>query len=102
MVIICNPLIVSKDYETDIDKYYIAFRPFEDNEYIKLDITENTYESLNRNEEGIAKQLTLKNKKEGSILSLPKTKTSNILMQLISWTSSQLPLTYKVYNALTQ
>ena len=97
-----NPLIVSKDYETDIDKYYIAFRPFEDNEYIKLDITENTYESLNRNEEGIAKQLTLKNKKESSILSLPKTKTSNIIMQLRSCTSSELPLTYKVYNAFTQ
>ena len=97
-----NPLIVSKDYVTDIDKYYIAFRPFEDKEYIKLDITENTYESSNRNEEGIAKQLTLKNKKESTILSLPQTRTSNIIMQLRSCTSSELPLTYKIYNAFTQ
>ena len=44
----------------------------------------------------------MKNKKESTILSLPQTRTSNIIMQLRSCTSSELPLTYKIYNAFTQ
>ena len=97
-----NPLIVSKNYETTIDKYYIAFRPFEDTEHIKLQITENTYESPNRNDEGVAKMITLSNKTASTILSLPQYKTTNIQVQLRSCTPSELPVTYILNNAFTQ
>ena len=46
-----NPLIISKNYETNIDKYYITFRPYEYDEYIKLNIVENKYETTTRNRE---------------------------------------------------
>ena len=97
-----NPLIVAKNYETTIDKYYIAFRPFEDSEYIKLQITENTYESPNRNDESVAKIITLSDKKASTILSLAQYKTSNILIQLRSCTASEFPIAYELYNAFTQ
>ena len=97
-----NPLIVAKNYETTIDKYYIAFRPFEDTEYIKLQITENTYESPNRNDESVAKMITLSDKKASTILSLAQYKTSNILIQLRSCTASEFPIAYELYNAFTQ
>jgi len=97
-----NPLIVAKNYETTIDKYYISFRPFEDKEYVKLQITENTYESPNRNDESVAKMITMSNKKASSILSLPQYKTSNILIQLRSCTASEFPIVFKLYNAFTQ
>ncbi|MBO6243381.1 MAG: hypothetical protein J6O41_02280 [Clostridia bacterium] len=97
-----NPLIVSKNYETTIDKYYIAFRPFENNEHIRFQITENTYESPNRNDEGVAKMITLSNKSASTILSLPQYQTTNIQVQLRSCTPSELPVTYILNNAFTQ
>ena len=95
-----NPLIVSKDYETAIDKYYISFRPYLDYEYITLTIKENKYESQNRNEEGKAKLITLNNKSANTILSLPQLHTTQILVQIRSCTNSDLPLRYNAYDAL--
>ena len=97
-----NPLIVAKNYQTNIDKYYISFRPFENNEHIRLQITENTYESTYRNEESVAKNITLKDKKASTILSLPRYKTNKILVQLRSCTPSTYRLAYELYNAYTQ
>ena len=39
-----NPLIVGKNYKVETDKYYISFRPFEDTDFISLDIEEQNYE----------------------------------------------------------
>jgi len=97
-----NPQIVSKNYETSIDKYYITFRPFLVHEYIKLDITENKYETTSRNDEGYAKQITLVEKKASSILSLPLYHTNNILIQIRACAPLNYPLSYKLYNAFTQ
>ena len=97
-----NPLIVSKDYETTNENYYISFKPYYDFEFISLTITENTYESKNRNEEGKANLITLDNKSTSTILSLPKLHTSQILIQIRSCTDSEFPLTYKAFNALSQ
>ena len=95
-----NPLIVAKNYETSVDNYYISFRPYYDFEFIKFTITENEYKSSNRNEEGIAKLLTLDEKETTSILSLPQNYTNRILIQLRSCTNSNYPLSYKIYTAL--
>ena len=97
-----NPLIVSKNYVSDVDKYYISFKPFESIEHISLEITENTYESKNRNEEGVAKNIILEGKNGSSILSLPQYHTSNILIQVRSCTPSDLPLSYNLSNAFTK
>ena len=97
-----NPLIVSKDYETTNEKYYISFRPYYEYEFITLSIQENTYETNNRNEEGKANLIKLDNKQASSILSLPQFHTSQILIQVRSCTDSQWPVTYRVYNALAQ
>ena len=96
-----NPLIVSKNYATTIDKYYISFRPFENNEFIKLQITENKYTISTRNDEGVAQKITLFDKKASSILSLPQYLQTNIIVQIRSCTNSELPLKYSIYNAFT-
>ena len=96
-----NPLIVSKNYATSIDKYYISFRPFESNEFIKLNITENKYTIPNRNDEGVAQKITLSDKKASSILSLPQYLQTNVFVQIRSCTNSELPLNYSIYNAFT-
>ena len=96
-----NPLIVGKNYHTETDNYYISFRPFDDNEYINIEITEEKYSNKNRNEEGVHKLITLMNGKAGTILSLPKKETSKIFVQLKSCKSHQNPITYINYNAFT-
>ncbi len=97
-----NPLIISKNYETNIDKYYITFRPYEYDEYIKLNIVENKYETTTRNREGEAKQITINNGEGRSILSLANSYTSNILIQLKSCTASEEPISYTIKNAFSQ
>ena len=79
----------------------MIFRPYNDYEYIKLDITENTYQTKTRNEEGKAQELTLENKSASSILTLPQYHTTQILIQLRSCTISNLPVSYIIYNAYT-
>ena len=98
-----NPLILAKDYNTMCDDYYISFKPYTIFEHISLTITENKYESPNRNEEGQAKLLKLDNNKQtSSILSVPQIHTSQILIQIRSCTESDLPVKYQLYNALEE
>ena len=98
-----NPLIIAKDYSTKCDDYYISFRPYTIFEHISLKITENKYDSPNRNEEGQANRLILDdNKQKSSILSLPQIYTSQILIQIRSCTESDLPVKYELYSALEE
>ena len=94
-----NPLIVAKNYENTVDNYYISFSPFSGYDFIKITIEENVYESTNRNEEGVAKLITLDKKEATSILSLPQYYTNRILVQLRSCTNSNYPVSYKLYSA---
>ena len=66
-----NPFIMGKDYSLNTNKYYVTFTPFEENEGIKITIKENQYDTLTRNELGVAKKLTLKNANVSSILTMP-------------------------------
>ena len=97
-----NPLIVGKNYKVDTDKYYISFRPFDDNDYINIEVTEEKYSIRNRNEEGEHKLITLINGKAGTILSLPREETSRIFVQLKSCKEHKDPISYINYNAFSQ
>ena len=35
-----NPLIVAKDYKVDTENYYISFRPFEEDDFINIEVKE--------------------------------------------------------------
>ena len=100
-LVFINPLIVGKNYKVDTDKYYISFRPFEDTDYISINIKEEKYGVINRNQEGVANLLTLTNK-VATILSLPEKGPSKILVQLKTCKYSTNPITYKISNAYTQ
>ena len=99
-LIFINPLIVGKNYKVETDKYYISFRPFEDDDFISLDIKEEKYGISNRNIEGVAKLLTLSTK-VATILSLPEKETSKVLFQLKTCKESTDPIAYKLSNAYT-
>ena len=95
-----NPLIIGKNYYTETDKYYVALKPFNDDEYISITITEKKYEINNRNELGKAKELTITNGKVSSILTMP-IEPRNILFQIQSCKSTTNPIEYFLYNAYT-
>ena len=95
-----NPFIMGKNYYTDTDKYYIAFKPFDEAGSIKLTITENTYSVTNRNELGVAKKLTIQSNEVSSILSMPL-EPQNIIFQIQSCTKHNEPIEYYLYNAFT-
>ena len=97
-----NPLIVGKNFEVDIDRYYISFMPFNDNEFINIEIDEQKYDNYNRNEEGIPKLLSLINGRAGTILSLPEKETSRIFVQLKSCKPHNTPISYINYDALNK
>jgi len=97
-----NPLIVGKNYKAETDKYYISFRPFNDSDFINLEIAEEKNSIESRNEEGVHKLITLSNGKAATILSLPERETSKILVQLKSCKNTNDPIAYINYNAFTQ
>ena len=97
-----NPLIVAKNYDNNIDKYYITLRPYEYDEHMQIKIVENKYDVTNRNEEGVAKQITINEGVGKTILSLAEDYTSNILIQIRSCTASEDPIAYTIKNAFTE
>ena len=97
-----NPLIIGKNYKDYTNGYYISFAPFKETDFINIEITEEKYDNLNRNEDGVAKLLTLVNQKAGTILSLPNQEASKILVQLKSCGSHSNPIQYVNYNAFTK
>ena len=96
-----NPLIVNKNYKAETDKYYISFRPFNDEDFINIEITEIKYENTNRNEEGAHRLLTLVNGKANTILSLPNYQATDILVHLKSCKYHSSPIQYYDYNAFS-
>ena len=43
-----NPLIVAKNTKAETDKYYILFMPFNDTEFINIEVTEEQYENIHK------------------------------------------------------
>ena len=97
-----NPLIVAKNYLAYTDKYYISFRPFNDNDYINIEITEEQYEIKIRNDEGIHKLLTLSTSGLGMIFSYPDQETSKLIVQLKTCKTHSSPIEYTISNAFTK
>ena len=98
-----NPLILGKNYKVDTEKYFISFTPFNDEDFINIEITENKYNNLNRNEEGVSNLLTLIEGKTDTILSLPKNhESSKIFIQMNTCKSLSEPINYTIYDALTK
>ena len=98
-----NPLISPKNYKSFCEEYYITLSPQDSDQYISLSITENKYETKDRNIEGYGKVLVLDDKGiKDTILSLPELFTSNaIIIQLQACLSSAQMINYINYNAYT-
>ncbi len=98
-----SPLIIGKNYTTNLDLYYVYFNPL-DNGYVDIEINEDTYSTTNRNNDGEAKVVTLINGKVGTILSLAKDirETTRIGVQLKSCKSHQQPIEYEIVTQFTK
>ena len=95
-----NPLIMGKNYNTEVERYYVSFKPFNESDSIKVTITENKYDVANRNELGVAKELFINNNKVSTILSMPLN-VQKIFFQIQSCQSTQDPIKFNLLNAFT-
>ena len=78
-----NPLIAPKNYKSYSDYYYVTISSFTNNEYISLGITENKYDTNERNFEGVNNLIKLESSQKSTILSIPQIITNTqILVQL--------------------
>ena len=91
---------MGKNYNTEVERYYVSFKPFNESDSIKVIITENKYDVANRNELGVAKELFINNKKVSTILSMPLN-VQKIFFQIQSCQSSQNPIKFNLLNAFT-
>ena len=99
-----NPLISPKNYKRYSDYYYVTIIPQGSDNYLSLEVTENKYETKDRNLEGFPKVITLENEKNKStILSIPEDYTNNkyILQMKVCIASSRI-INYNLYNAYTE
>ena len=96
-----NPLIMGKNYKTNIDSYYITIRPYNYYEDISIEITEIKYDIKNRNELGKAKQLTISGNTVSSILTIPE-EPMNVIFQLKSCEKHNEPIQYILSNAYSK
>ena len=76
-----NPLIISKPYKSSTNNYYVTFTPQKSDQYISLTITENKYDTNDRNIEGAGKVITLEGTEgQSTILTIPEDYTKNIII----------------------
>ena len=94
-----NPLIAPKNYKSTSDNYYISLFPYDDDDFISLEITENTYDTLNRNFEGQHKVINLQDGLESTILSIPSISTNKIFVELKACVAGMGTIPYINYNA---
>ena len=99
-----NPLIIGKDYNITTEKYYVTFTPFDETDGINITVKENEYDTLNRNEIGIAKKLTLSTSDVSTILTMPS-QPLDIFFQIQACKSSSFEdsdyIIYNLINAYT-
>ena len=98
-----NPIISTKNYKDYTDSYFVTFEPYNDIEYIRLEIAENKYEVEERNVEGIGNIVKLDDKKEKStILTISPISRNNVVLELQFCNPQGTELKYSVLNAYTQ
>ena len=98
-----SPFITPKNYKTTSQNYYVTLSPQNNNQYISLTITENRYETKDRNIEGYGKIISLDSEeKKSTILSIPEPISNNrIIVQLQACVSGLQMISYINYNAYT-
>ena len=98
-----NPLIAPKNYYIkNSDFYYVTLSPYSRNQYISLGITENRYETKERNIEGINNLIKLESSKTSTILSIPDIITNTrIVVQLEACQAQLDQIDYVNKNAYT-
>ena len=94
-----SPFVIGKNYKLGTEKYYVAFTPYLDTDYISITFTEDKYTVINRNDIDYAKKLNLVNGRGSTILSLPNYEVSKIVYQMKTCAPSQ-PVEYTQYSAL--
>ena len=99
-----NPIIAPKNYKTYSNYYYVTLSPFSPDEYISLEITENKYETNERNDEGVNNIIILENNNQKStILSIPEVITNTqIVVQLEACKAGLRMINYVNKNAYTK
>ena len=96
-----NPLIMGKNYITNVNTYYISVKPFDEKDSIDIStITEHKYDIKNRNELGIAKELIIKDTNVNSIFTIPND-NRQIFFQLQLCKQTTNPIQYNLTNAFT-
>ena len=98
-----NPLISPKLYKTSTDNYYVTLTPQNGDQYISLTITENKYDTADRNLDGAGKVITLESTEpKATILTIPKDYNNNkIIVQLQACVCSSQMINYVNKNAYT-
>ena len=96
---VLNPFVMHKDYDLEDGlSYYVSIKPVVETEQITVEAELKTYDTNNRNEEGIAKKLQIDSTgKESSILTAPKNKDVSIFVQIQQCSTNSI--TMKVLNA---
>ena len=95
-----NPLIVGKNYLASTEKYYVSFKPFDENDSIRIEIKENQYSITNRNDLGSPKELTITDKSVSTILTMPS-QPMKIFFQIQLCKATTEPPKYILSNAYT-
>ena len=97
-----NPLIAPKNYKAYSNYYYVTLSPYNPNEYISLVITENKYNTKERNIEGVNKIIKLETSEKSTILSIPEIITNTyIFVQLEACKAQFNQINYVNKNAYT-
>ena len=97
-----NPLISAKNYKSYSDNYYVTISPFSSNEYISLGITENIYDTKERNIEGVNNIIKLNSIQESTILSVQeKITNTEIVIQLQACNAQSGEINYENKNIYT-
>jgi len=94
---IINPRVMHKEYELNDDlNYYVSLKPTNSNDEIDIKVELNTYDTTERNFEGVGNKLELTNGQKSTILTAPENKEELILLQISSCDNSKI--SYGIFN----
>ena len=93
-----NPLVMHKDYDLDEDlSYYVSLKPVNLDEEMNIEPQLHTYDTEERNIEGVGNNLLISTGKDSTILTAPKNKDVSIFVQVQQCANTQISM--KVLNA---
>jgi hypothetical protein len=94
---ILNPRVMHKEYELNDDlNYYVSLKPTNSEDIMDIEVELNTYDTIERNFEGVGNKLELTNGQKSTILTAPQNKEELILIQISSCDSSKI--SYGIFN----